>query len=296
METISIVMLTYNNYQKFLRCMTSMFYFIGDKRIKEFIVLDNGSYQVELKNYLKELNNQIKKFRVIFSGNNLGIARGRKLLYELVQGDYIASFDSDVVIVNPELFFQVFFQALSIENMMVVGGGGGDHPFFPSLERENIDNKDSPDTPNELKRVDEVAGWFTGFKKTILKKWGGPIEMDERFTPFWGEDSDFSMQVRLAGGQQCIMGKGILGHQWSSCDKKETQTTLEDMWYKFQDKWYPKFEKELAFDMDTDFYEKWYPESKNMKRSKDFYKKLGVLRGDISSPSIVKKVFFPVLS
>ena len=50
--SISIVMLTYNNFEKFMRCMSSMFLLITDDRIKEFIILDNGSYQVELKQFL----------------------------------------------------------------------------------------------------------------------------------------------------------------------------------------------------------------------------------------------------
>lgn len=54
--SISIVMLTYNNYEKFLRAMTSMFYFITDDRIKEFIFLDNGSHEIELKKFLRQLD------------------------------------------------------------------------------------------------------------------------------------------------------------------------------------------------------------------------------------------------
>ena len=84
----------------------------------------------------------------------------------------------------------IFYKTLDIENMMLVGGGGGDHPFFPSMERENIINHESPKNPEELKIVDEVAGWFHGFKTSILKKKGGFLEMDEQFSPFWAEDSD----------------------------------------------------------------------------------------------------------
>ena len=291
MSSISIVFLTYNNYEKFFRCMTSMFFFLTERRIKEIIILDNGSYQVELKDYLKSLEKQIDKVRVIFSNENLGIGKGRKLLFDVATGDYIISMDSDIVILNPPSFLEVFYRALDIENMMLVGGGGGDHPFFPSMERESIDNKDSPENPNELKVVDEVAGWFTGFKSSILKKNGGKVEMDEQFSPFWAEDSDFCVQIKLLGGKCCIMGKGLVAHQWSSCSKKETQTTLEAMWNKFQDKWYPKFGKELKFNMDEDFYEANYEDSKNLLRRKEFYLKVGILRGDIYSKDVILKLY-----
>ena len=284
-------MLTYNNYEKFLRSMTSMFFFITDDRIKEFIFLDNGSYQVELKKFLRQIDTQISKVRVIFSDKNLGIAKGRKVLFDTAQGDYIISLDSDVVVVNPPLFLDVFYKALEIPDMMLVGGGGGDHPYFPSLEKENINNKESPETPQELKVVDEVAGWFHGFKSSILTKNGGNIEMDEQFSPFWAEDSDFCMQIKINGGKCCIMGKGVVAHQWSSCDKKNTQTTLEEMWNKFQDKWYHTFGDSFQFDVDEKFYQENYPESKKMLKCREYYHKVGMIEGHFYSKDPVKLFF-----
>lgn len=289
--SISIVMLTYNNYEKFLRSMTSMFYFITEPRIKEFIFLDNGSHEFELKNFLRQLDSQISKVRVIFSDKNLGIAKGRKILYDVSEGDYIASFDSDIVIVNPPLFLEVFYKTLDLPDMMLIGGGGGDHPFFPSLEKENIDNKDSPETSEELRVVDEVAGWFHGFKTSILTKNGGKVEMDEQFSPFWAEDSDFCMQIKMLGGKCSIMGKGIVAHQWSSCDKKKTQLSLENMWNKFQDKWYTIFGKNFKFDVEDKFYEDNYPNSKSVARRKEFYHKIGMIEGHFYSKNSLKFLF-----
>jgi GT2 family glycosyltransferase len=298
--SISIVMLTYNNYEKILRSMTSMFYFLTEPKIKEFIVLDNGSHQHELKVFLRRLEEQVSKFRVIWSDKNLGIAKGRKVLFDVAEGEYIASFDSDIVILNPPLFLDVFYKALDIPGMMLVGGGGGDHTYFPSLERENIDNKESPETHQELKIVEEVAGWFQGFKSSILTKNGGKVEMDEQFTPFWAEDSDFCMQIRMLGGKCCIMGKGVVAHQWSSCDKKKTQTTLEEMWNLFQDKWYKIFGKDFVFEIDDEFYRANYPNSKIMSRAREFYYKIGMIEGHFYSREAIKLLFkdisFPSLT
>ena len=289
--SISVVMLTYNNYEKFTRCMSSLGPFIHDRRVKEFIVLDNGSYQPELKDALRSLDHQIKKFRVIFSDTNLGIARGRKYLFDIAGGDYIVSFDSDVVMLNPRGFVEVLYKTLEMEGMVLVGGGGGDHPFFPSMEREDIVNQNSPESPDQIRKVDEVAGWFHGFKKKNLKKHGGFLEMDEQFTPFWGEDSDFCLQIRVNGGKSCIMGKGLVAHQWSSCDKKETQTTLEQMWIKFQKKWYPRFNGALNFKVDEKFYEDNYPESKKMIQKREHYLKVGMIKGNFYSKGVVHHLF-----
>jgi len=289
--SISVVMLTYNNYEKFSRCMSSLGHFIHDRRVKEFIVLDNGSYQPELKETLRSLDYQIRKFRAIFSDTNLGIAKGRKYLFDIAEGDYIVSFDSDVVLLNPIGFIEVLYRSLETQNMVLVGGGGGDHPFFPSMEREDIINHDSPEKPDQLRPVDEVAGWFHGFKKKSLKKHGGFLEMDEQFNPFWGEDSDFCLQIRVNGGKCCIMGRGLVAHQWSSCDKKETQTTLEEMWIKFQKKWYPQFGGVLDFHVDENFYEENYPESKKMIRRREHYLKVGMITGNFYSKGAIHHLF-----
>ena len=288
---ISIVMLTYNNFEKFVRCMSTLTLFISDERIKEIIVLDNGSHQPELKKFLETMDVQIKKFRVIFSDVNLGIAKGRKLLYDISEGDYIISIDSDVVFINPISFLDVFYKTLDLEGMMLVGGGGGDHPFFPSMERENINNYESPKSPNEIKIVDEVAGWFHGFKSSILKKNGGFLEMDEQFSPFWAEDSDICVQIKLAGGKCSIMGQGLIAHQWSSCDKKEIQTTLEEMWYKFQDKWYSQFGEDFKFEINDQFYKDNYPESSKFIRLKEHYLKIGMIKGNFHSKSCIHYLF-----
>ena len=38
--------------------------------------------------------------------------------------------------INEIAFLDIFYKTLNLPDMMLVGGGGGNHPFFPSLERE----------------------------------------------------------------------------------------------------------------------------------------------------------------
>ena len=251
---ISIVMLTYNNFEKFYRCTQTMFYFYTSDEILEIIVLDNGSHDDRLLKYLESLEENFTKVNVVFSNENLGIAKGRKQLYDLASGDYIVSIDSDVVFINPPKFIETLKKGLDLEKMMLIGGGGGNHPYYPCIEKEYIINLPTPDV-DTLARVDEVAGWFHGFKSSILKKNGGKIYMDERFSPFWCEDSDLCIQIKKQGGLCSIMGKDIIAHQWSSCNKQERIDDIESMWEKLKDKWYTK---EYKFDIDEKFYDKYY--------------------------------------
>lgn len=287
----SIVMLTWNNSSTFQRCITSMTPLILDDRVLEMIILDNGSHEIELQKILKATEKNYNKVRVIYSSNNLGIAKGRKYLYSLCKGEYILSFDSDVVIVNSNLFMENFLKAINLEDMWLVGGGGGNHIFFPTIFRTDINNLPSPKEHNSVTLVDEVAGWFQGFRKTMLKDFGGKVYMDDRFTPFWGEDSDFCYQIKLLGGKCCILGQGNLGHAWSSCDKKENHTSLDKMWKKMTDKWYPTFGDIYKIDFDKNFYIENYEEYKDYYDPQEKYLLEGMKLGHIINRKHIEKLY-----
>lgn len=287
----SIVMLTWNNYDTFKRCITSMTPLILDERVEEVIILDNGSHEIALQKLLNQTEKNYNKIKVIYSSENLGIAKGRKYLFDLCKGEYILSFDSDVVIANAQMFIENFLLAINIKDMWLVGGGGGNHTFFPTIFRSDINNLPSPPQANQITYVDEVAGWFHGFRRDRLKKFGGPLYMDERFTPFWGEDSDFCYQIKLLGGKCCIMGQGNLGHAWSSCDKKENHKSIETMWKKMTDKWYPHFGKVYEIDLDEKFYIDNYTKYKDCVDIREKYLLEGIRLGHVINKKHFKLLF-----
>ena len=83
----SIVMLTWNNHDTFKRCITSMTPLILDERVQEVIILDNGSHEIALQKLLSQTEKNYNKIRVIYSSENLGIAKGRKYLFDLCKGE-----------------------------------------------------------------------------------------------------------------------------------------------------------------------------------------------------------------
>jgi len=284
-------MLTWNNFNTFKRCITSMTPLILDERVEEVIILDNGSHEIELQDLLHSTESNYNKIRIIYSSENLGIAKGRKYLYDLCKGEYILSFDSDVVIIDSKVFISNFLKAINLKDMWLIGGGGGNHIFFPTVFRSDINNLPSPKEINQVTLVDEVAGWFHGFRSKSLKKNGGPLYMDERFTPFWGEDSDFCYQIKLLGGKCCILGTGNLAHAWSSCDKKENHTNIEVMWKKMTDKWYPNFGNLYGLDFDETFYRENYIQYKDIYDIKEKYLLEGMRYGHVISRKIIKELF-----
>jgi hypothetical protein len=262
-----------------------------DDRVEELIILDNGSHEMSLRKLLERTEKMYSKIKVFYSSENLGIAKGRKFLFDICKGDYILSFDSDIVILNANGLLTILLESFKNPDIWLIGGGGGNHPYFPALFRGYINNLKESKNPNELTFVEEVAGWFHGFRSNMLVKNGGKVYMDERFTPFWGEDSDFCLQIRMLGGKCAIVGAGLVGHKWSSCDKKDVQKTIDDMWVKFTDKWYPKFGDTFDFDFDEDFYKKYYGSEQKFFPIKVDYYLQGIPRGWLANPRFISKLF-----
>lgn len=278
--------------EKFFRCLHSMFFYLTYDKVKEIIILDNGSHKQELLDYLRAIDDGFEKVNVIFSNENLGIGKGRKKLFDMATGDYIISIDSDVIVVNPPLLLSTIEHVLNMEDMYLTGGGGGDHPYFPTIEKEHIINKPTPDE-GAITYVDEVAGWFTAFKSENLVKNGGKLYMDEQFSPFWAEDSDFSIQVKTLGKKSCILGKNLIAHAWSSSHKPETLTTVAGMWEKLRNKWYknkPEF-REIVVD---EAFQKSFYDRKDEYISTNWFVK-GIMEDRLANTDFLK-VLYPELT
>ena len=285
--SFSIVMLTWNNMEKFYRCLHTMFYYLTCDDVKEIIILDNGSHEQELLDYLKRLNDNFEKVNVVFSNTNLGIGAGRKRLFDMASGDYIISVDSDVVVINPPLLLKGIISALEIKDMYMVGGGGGDHPYFPTIEKEHIINKPTP-KEGTVTVVDEVAGWFTAFKSKHLLKNGGKLYMDEQFSPFWAEDSDFSMQIKHMGKKSCIIGSGLIAHAWSSSHKKETMVTVNEMWEKLRNKWYKNMPEFKIIKVDEEFQKLYYDKTEFISTN---WMVRGIMENRLPNKDFIEKLY-----
>ena len=294
---ISVVMLTWNNFEKFQRCSQSMFHMMLDDRVEEILILDNGSHEITLLNLLRKLNKQCKKFRVIFNPENLGVAGGRDLLFKEAKGDHIFSVDSDVTILNHDALINIYLDFVSHDDHWLLGGGGGNHPFFPSIDLRDVVNLPSQKEANKLTFIDEVAGWFTAFPSKILKQNGGPIYMDTQFNPFWGEDSDFCYQIKELNKKCAIVGAGLIAHKWSSCDKEENKSDMYPMWKKLMGKWYgmKKYKDKFKFDFDDHFYEDNYGvENKDPNRKlklRDIYLNKGMYKGEVGHKRIITDLY-----
>jgi len=250
-------MLTYNNIDKFEKCIHSMTPFFYHQSVKEIIILDNGS-NGQMIDFLGNLDKNIVKLKVIYSSKNLGVAKGRKILFQEAKGDYIISLDSDVVIEDHQYLLNTMINNLkplpweetfSSGDVFLLGGGGGNHPHFPSVFTHDVIQIPAREKKNEFLIVGEVAGWCHCFRRALLEK----VIMDENFSPFWGEDSDFCIQINKLGGKMAIFGKGVIKHSFSTCRDYSRKKEQDIQWEKILTKWCPVKEY-----MDVEWYKKYY--------------------------------------
>lgn len=93
---LSIVILTWNESEDTLRCLSALNKWI-DHKIDEIIVFDNGSYD--------GTDNAIKKnfpeVKYIFSERNLGIGPGRNAAISYATGKFIMTLDNDTWFLGP---------------------------------------------------------------------------------------------------------------------------------------------------------------------------------------------------
>lgn len=285
--SFSIVMLTYNNREKFERCMNSMFPILTRKDLLEIIILDNGSKDKHLISYLSDINKNFSKVKVFLSPKNLGVAGGRKKLYNMAKGEYIISVDSDVVFKDYDFMFasvKLNLKPLPWEKvhekkegnqLFLIGGGGGNHVHFPSIYMSDVVNMMNREKKNEFLILDEVAGWCQCFRKALLEK----VEMDDRFHPFWGEDSDFCIQIKRLGGKCAIFGRGVIDHIWSTCRKEENRQDLMEKWEMVLEKWSDTRE---GFIFDKEYYSKLY----QVKNPITDYFTNGIFHGKVYDKSV----------
>ena len=238
---ISILLLTYNRFEKTKLCIDSYLKCLDNDDIEELIILDNNSDN-ELTKYLKDF--QLKHYKIIlpphtpkfsdeninliFSSENLGVCGGRIILFKEAKGDIIISLDSDAYLVNNDFFTKVK-NYLYDEKYGLIGISGAYIKSWNFGEQQDIKDEDN----NEY-IVDHIAGCCQAFRKDLFNFGFG---LDPYYGKFWVEDTDLSMQsLELNKCNFRIGQKNYLEHQWGGSGKDFKDLFLHN-WNYFVKKW-----------------------------------------------------------
>lgn len=212
---LSIIIVSYNVYNKLLRCLR-----IVDKIINcEIIVVDNNSSDETIKKLT--YNSFSKKIRLYKNQNNLGFARGANRGIRVAKGKFILLLNPDTIPNLKAIYNLLIFYKTNINNNLGLVGGRmikpnhkGTHGTFvnkPSfftalfdftnLKKVFKNNKFTrefyylDDQIKKEKVVYGLSGGFLLFSKSLIKKVG---KFDKNYFMYL-EDVDLGVRVREMG-------------------------------------------------------------------------------------------------
>lgn len=221
-QTVSILMLTCNNFVKVRKCVFSWLPAIRDAFISELLILDNASTDGTVA-WLKDFATRSDKIRVIYSPKNLGCAGGRDVLFRQAKGDLLLSLDSDVMLTNRNAVLNL---AAELENprIGIVGdhGGGVRADWTWTVEAPRRYAGDAP----------IVTGYCQMFRRSALEH----VALDLAYNPYWLEDSDFCFQLRTKLNQVGFIKHCGVKHAWSGTNSGGKPEQLAK-WEHFRAKW-----------------------------------------------------------
>jgi GT2 family glycosyltransferase len=227
-SNMSLVFLTHNRYEKTKTCLESYLECLQREDVREMLILDNGSEEEELINFLAVLEAENPKVRVIYSEVNLGVCPGRMRLFEEAQGDIVASIDSDALLLSIE-FLDTVKGHLNDERYGIIGIAGAHMTSWDFGTHQDIPEEDEKDYVVPL-----LAGCCQCFRRD-LRLFG--FKMDPNYGKFWVEDSDLCMQVLNLNKKNLRIGhKRLIHHQWGGSGQKFVGL-FEANWAYFRNKW-----------------------------------------------------------
>lgn len=224
---ISILILTYNRYEKTKECLESYLKCLDNDYIEELIILDNNS-DLELTKYLKSFQEKNEKIKLIFSSENLGVCGGRIILFKEAIGDIIISLDSDAYLISNN-FFEKIIKHLYDERYGIIGVSGAYITNWDPHSQKDINDEDE----NEY-IVTHIAGCCQAFRKDLFNYGFG---LDSQYGKFWVEDTDLSLQsLYLNKINFRFPQKKYLEHHWGGSGKN-FEDLFQINWNYFVNKW-----------------------------------------------------------
>jgi GT2 family glycosyltransferase len=247
---ISLVVLSYNNWNFTYTCLTSLMKSFDDALIKrgiEVIVVDNGSddeTRQQIKEFVKTPAHPDVQLRLVLLEENLGYPSGVNVGLQHCLGSFIGVLNNDLVF--PRGWLAPLIQAL--EDDKLIGFAAPCLSFAPSLQNvqktfasfEDMQDFAARFTSiNSDKKIltDKVIGACVLFRRDLLHSIGG--------NDFWYglgnfDDDDWCLRARIAGYQIVVIGSSFvehIGHATFRLDLPLFSSSLLTNGQKFKRKW-----------------------------------------------------------
>jgi GT2 family glycosyltransferase len=215
----AIIVLTFNQKEKTIRCLTSLQNLLYDKY--KIFLWDNGSVDGTVEAVQKLFPEVITHY----SGKNLGVAGGRNSAVQFVNTNYKSDFylflDNDTV-VEPDfltLLVQKFSEDKSIGITTAKIKYLNDHKYLYGAGGCAIDFKRGKTSHRGYGELDEgkydnineciSSGGCLMVRKDAFSKLNG---FDEIFNPYGPEDIDFVLRGKKLGYKSVFVSSSIIYH------------------------------------------------------------------------------------
>lgn len=246
----SIVILAHNKLKYTILCIESIREYT-DKNNYEIIVVDNNSTD----GTVDWLKNQ-RDIKTIFNEKGLGFPKGCNQGINIAEGDNILLLNNDVV-VTPNWLMNLNMCLYSSEDIGAVGAVTNMCAYYQQIsanynnmeemisfaEKYNISDK------NKWEERLKLIGFCILFKREVIEKVG---LLDERFTPGYFEDDDYSLRIRKAGYRLMICKDTFIHHYGNVTfgeNFNEYYEILKISRKKFEEKWGFNWENYISYEI-----------------------------------------------
>ena len=259
MKQISLIILTYNNLQKFTkRCWESIRTQNSLNEV-EVVFVDNCSND-GTKEWLLELEKEYSYVKVILNKKNLGYAAGNNVGIKKSSGDYIVLLNNDVIL--PSDFIEKIRQKEDEVFKLNIGLLGPVTNNAGCLQQINLNELNESnwivksgaycaDHRNQLFKVEKVNFYCVVIPRYVINDVG---YLDENFGLGNFEDDDYCERVKKKYGIY-IMEDCFVWHWGSGTFKNLSRDQLDDIYAK--NKFYFERKNQTTYSRITDLNDVW---------------------------------------
>lgn len=201
--TLSVIVLTHNRERALRRCLDRLLTTLGpghdggDAPLSEIIVINNGSTD-GTREWLDAATTRPTEPPVVpvhLPGNEFVCARNHGI--DRARGQFIAQVDDDVLVAPG--WYRVLLAPLQRDPKV---GAAGQEGYYQNCQLEKSPSSwgllETRRRPEPGQPCDLLTGFCWAWRNDQVE--GRPrFRYDERFNPFWLEETDLQMQIRHCG-------------------------------------------------------------------------------------------------
>lgn len=219
-DTISIIILTYNQLEYTKMCIESIFEYTNEPF--ELIMVDNGSTDGTME-YLKSIvsfSPSLVRYKVIQNSENMGFARGCNQGIEDAAGEYILLLNNDVIVTEGWLK-RMLSRLKQDSSAGIVGPCSNkvsglqfepDAVYSTMKEMHEFARGFGVQNSGRVLESARLVGFCMLIKMEVLDKTG---LLDEMFSSGNFEDDDLCIRAQQAG-YKCLIAQDVFVHHFGS--------------------------------------------------------------------------------